>query len=68
MRKMSKAVEEIENYDSNIIMRIQLMLEVYVYRQKLLKKSNSMIPFYGQDWEVSRFCGATGLYITFTVI
>ena len=48
MRKMSKAVEEIENYDSNIIMRIQLMLEVYVYRQKLLK-SNSMIPFYGQD-------------------
>ena len=49
MRKMSKAVEEIENYDSNIIMRIQLMLEVYVYRQKLLKKSNSMIPFYGQD-------------------
>ena len=34
MRKMSKAVEEIENYDSNIIMRIQLMLEVYVYRQR----------------------------------
>ena len=45
-------------------MRIQFVLEVYVHRQRLYKKMNSMVPFYVQGWHVSRFCATAGLKIT----
>ena len=34
---MIKAVEENENYDNKIVMRIQFILEVCVYRHRLQK-------------------------------
>ena len=34
-KKMSKAIEKkIDNYDKQTLMRIQLIMEIYVYRQK----------------------------------
>ena len=33
-----------ENYDNNILMEIQFILEVYVYRQRY--KKNSMVSLY----------------------
>ena len=37
---MSKVVKKkyIENYESKILVRIQFILEVYVYRERLQKK------------------------------
>ena len=51
MRKNEESswAKYIENQDNKISMRIQFILEVYVYRQRLLKRLNSMVYFYGQD-------------------
>ena len=47
MRKNEKSIRRkyIENYDNKILMRIQFILEIYVYR----RKTNTMVPFYRQD-------------------
>ena len=50
----------IENCDNKTLVRIQFILEVYVYRRKF-KKINTAVPFYGQDWHDSRFCASTEL-------
>ena len=44
---MNNAVEEnSKNYDNKILMRIQFILEIYVYKRRLLKKIiNSMVLF-----------------------
>ena len=63
--KISKAVEEnkFKNYNNKILMTIQFILEVYVYEQRLqknVKLYGSVVPFYGQDWHVSRLCPPLG--------
>ena len=43
---MNNAVEENSKHDNKILMRIQFILEIYVYKRRLLKKIiNSMVLF-----------------------
>ena len=43
---MNNAVEENSKHNNKILMRIQFILEIYVYKRRLLKKIiNSMVLF-----------------------
>ena len=53
---MKNTLEEnicIENYDKKILMRIQFVLEIYVYRRRLYKKTQKL---YGSFLHIQVLC------------
>ena len=56
--------KHIQSNENKILMRIRFILDFMFTDEDYISNLNSMIPFYGHDWHVTRFCATTGLKTT----